>query len=268
MSQKSREERKQIRGERVMERNKKKRTSSSSTTTTTTVSKEEVIAKLKDDGDFDNLRLNIIRKLKDNEELRNNIISIVRHSATLNRAGAESMKPRQLFDALYDEVGNKLTSQISDGVWEVIRSADGMKNEITETVQSVYNKLVNPERKEDGESSTHGAMVVENGTNYKGLVKASAVSMDDNLSSDPKEPPGFSLSNNHQNSNHEKREQLQLPMPCEGPPEAKKKRPNHSEDMLKVNDVDLAPPGFSADVEPKEPCDSSDEDPDVPPGFG
>jgi hypothetical protein len=54
---------------------------------------------------------------------------------------------------------NKLTSQISDGVWEVIRSADGMKNEITETVQSVYNKLVNPERKDDGESSTHGAMV-------------------------------------------------------------------------------------------------------------
>jgi hypothetical protein len=64
-SQKSREERKEIRGERVMESNKKKRTSSSSTTTTT-VSKEEVIAKLKDDGDFDNLRLNIIRKLKDN----------------------------------------------------------------------------------------------------------------------------------------------------------------------------------------------------------
>jgi hypothetical protein len=64
-SQKSREERKEIRGERVMESNKKKRTSSSSSTTTT-VSKEEVIAKLKDDGDFDNLRLNIIRKLKDN----------------------------------------------------------------------------------------------------------------------------------------------------------------------------------------------------------
>jgi hypothetical protein len=65
-SQKSREERNETRGERVMESNKKKRTSSSSSTTTTTVSKEEVIAKLKDDGDFDNLRLNIIRKLKDN----------------------------------------------------------------------------------------------------------------------------------------------------------------------------------------------------------
>lgn len=140
-----------------------------------------------------------------------------------------------------------------------------MKNEITETVQSVYNKLVNPERKEDGESSTHGAMVVDNGTNYKVLVKASAVSMDDKLSnSDPNEPPGFSLSNNHQTSYHEKREELQLPIPRE----AKKKRPNHSEDMLEVNDVDLVPPGFSADAELKEPCDSSDEDPDVPPGFG
>lgn len=30
------------------------------------IRKEEVIAKLKDDGDFDKLRLKIIRKLKDN----------------------------------------------------------------------------------------------------------------------------------------------------------------------------------------------------------
>lgn len=30
------------------------------------VTKEEVIAKLKDDGDFDRLRLKIVRRLKDN----------------------------------------------------------------------------------------------------------------------------------------------------------------------------------------------------------
>ena len=30
------------------------------------VSKEEVVQKLKDDGDFDRLRVNIIRRLKDN----------------------------------------------------------------------------------------------------------------------------------------------------------------------------------------------------------
>ncbi|KAK9984505.1 hypothetical protein SO802_034030 [Lithocarpus litseifolius] len=69
------------------------------------ICKDDVIAKLKDDGDFDNLRLKIIRKLKDNEELRNEIISIVQQSAALNRAGAENMKPRQISDAIYDEVG-------------------------------------------------------------------------------------------------------------------------------------------------------------------
>ena len=74
-SQKSREVRKEKRGERVMESNKKKRRSSSSSTTTT-VSKEEVIAKLKDDGDFDNLRLNIIRKLKDNVRSNLSLLSL------------------------------------------------------------------------------------------------------------------------------------------------------------------------------------------------
>ncbi|MBA0862767.1 hypothetical protein Goshw_012516, partial [Gossypium schwendimanii] len=68
------------------------------------IRKEEVIAKLKDDGDFDKLRLKIIRKLKDNEELRNNIISAVTQSAALNRPGAENMKVRQLSDAIHDEV--------------------------------------------------------------------------------------------------------------------------------------------------------------------
>jgi hypothetical protein len=37
--------------------------------TTPKISKDEVIAKLKDDGDFDKLRLKIIRKLKDNVSL-------------------------------------------------------------------------------------------------------------------------------------------------------------------------------------------------------
>ncbi|XP_031251039.1 uncharacterized protein LOC116108946 [Pistacia vera] len=89
-------------------------------------------------------RLKIIRKLKDNEELRNNIISVVKQSAALNSAGAANLKPRQLSDSIHEEVGSKVMSQISDGVWEIIRSKDGMKSEIEETVQSVYDKLVNP----------------------------------------------------------------------------------------------------------------------------
>ncbi|TYK19454.1 hypothetical protein E5676_scaffold443G001070 [Cucumis melo var. makuwa] len=68
------------------------------------ISGEAVIEKLKDDGDFDKLRLKIIRKLKDNEELRNNIVAIVKQSAALNRAGTENVKPRQISDAIYDEL--------------------------------------------------------------------------------------------------------------------------------------------------------------------
>ncbi|KAG8659325.1 uncharacterized protein LOC110608981 isoform X2 [Manihot esculenta] len=236
---------------------------------TKTVSKDQVIAKLKDDGDFDNLRLKIIRKVKDNEELRNSIISIVRQSAALNRPGAENMKPRQLLDAIYDEVGNKMMSKLSDGVWEIIRSGDGMKNEITETVQSVRNKLVEPERKEMGESSTHGVVLVHNEADNKSLVKASTVAVDGNLSNgEPQEPPGFSLSINHQN-NHESREELQQPIHCQGPEEEQKEGFNHSKDRLEADDVGpSSPPGFSADIVHKQPTDDTDEDPDVPPGFG
>ncbi|WCJ26114.1 hypothetical protein M5689_007956 [Euphorbia peplus] len=207
------------------------------------VSKEEVIGKLKDDGDFDNLRLNIIRKLKDNEDLRNKIVSIVRQSAALNRPGAENMKPRQLSDAIYDEVGNELKTKLSDGVWGIIRSDDGMKNEITETVQSVYYKLAEPDKKEVG-----GPVFVQDhhkaGTTDG--VMAPDVLVDGNLSNaEPEEPPGFASSANHQN-----------------PQEPVK-------DAMESDNVDSgAPLGFSAETEQEQPGDGSDEDPEVPPGFG
>ncbi|KAL0706859.1 hypothetical protein Bca4012_073285 [Brassica carinata] len=124
------------------------------------ISKEDVVEKLKDDGDFDLLRLNIIRRLKDNEELRNKMISLVKESAALNRPSAQTMKPRQLSDAIFEDVGyikkgvlllfselllgicrSKMLSQLSDGLWGLIRSEDGMKGEIRETVQSVYATL-------------------------------------------------------------------------------------------------------------------------------
>lgn len=162
-----------------------------------------------------------------------------------------------------------MMSQISDGVWEIIRSGDGMKNEITETVQSVYNKLVEPEKKEEGESSPHDAVLVQNVADNGGTIMASAVVGDDNVSdSEPNEPPGFSLSSNHQNI-HEHKEELQLPLPCAGPVEDQKELLNHSKDLLEADDVDLGmPPGFSTDAEHKQPRDGSDDDPDVPPGFG
>lgn len=38
------------------------------------------------------------------EVLRDEIISVVKQSAALNRTGAENMKPRQLSDAIHDEI--------------------------------------------------------------------------------------------------------------------------------------------------------------------
>ncbi|KAF5195751.1 hypothetical protein FRX31_014662 [Thalictrum thalictroides] len=86
------------------------------------ISAEEVISKLKDDGDFDKLRLKIIKKVKENEELRNNIIATVKQSAALNRAGAEKFKPRELSDAIHEEIGMNLASPIPSiaGVYQAL----------------------------------------------------------------------------------------------------------------------------------------------------
>ncbi|XP_050228017.1 uncharacterized protein LOC126677445 [Mercurialis annua] len=230
------------------------------------INKEEVIAKLKDDGDFDNLRLKVIRKLKDNEELRNNLISIIRQSAALNRPGADNMKPRQLSDAIYEEVGSEAMSKISDGVWEIIRCADGMKNEITETVQSVYDKLVEPERKGRCESSNRDIMQADNDVTVKAAA-ASAVALGGESSDD--EPPGFPLPGSRQ-TNHGT-EELELPVHCGGilEKEKEKEQPRHSKDMMESDDADPSvPPGFAADTNGNQPCHDSDEDSDVPPGFG
>ncbi|KAJ0815862.1 hypothetical protein HanPI659440_Chr00c28g0736861 [Helianthus annuus] len=67
---------------------------------------DDVISKLKDDGDFDKLRIKIIRKIKENEELRNSIVSIVKESVAINRPGVENTKVRQLSDAIHHEVGS------------------------------------------------------------------------------------------------------------------------------------------------------------------
>ncbi|KAF5729925.1 hypothetical protein HS088_TW20G00292 [Tripterygium wilfordii] len=236
------------------------------------VTKEEVIAKIKDDGDFDKLRLMIIRKIKENQELRNNITSIVRQSVALNRPGSENMKPRQLSDAIFEEVGNGVMTQISDNVWEIIRSDHGMKNEIKETVQSVYDKLTNPETKEMGELPTHDVVKVDKGVENNGSIVASAADFHGTLDeSELQEPPGFSLANNHQNNNceekHEEVQQLSRPQ-ADGSLEEHKDEAHYSKDVSKQDDVLGVPPGFSAGNGQQQLCDSSDEDPDVPPGFG
>jgi hypothetical protein len=148
-----------------------------------------------------------------------------------------------------------------------------MKDEIIETVQSVYDKLVNPKVKEEGESSTNGMMLIRKEAENNGSIIASAGEMDSMFSdSEPKEPPGFSLFNGHQNNTHEEqhKQELQPPMSHErGPIEEQKDNTHCSQDVLEPEETDLRVlPGFSADKELKQPFDDTDEDPDLPPGFG
>lgn len=85
-------------------------------------------------------------------------------------------------------------SQVSDGVWSIIRSADGMKSEITETVQAVYDNLSNPQGKDNGESSCHKASrsvqnKLESNGDSAGGIETNGVLLDGG----PNEPPGFGL---------------------------------------------------------------------------
>lgn len=161
--------------------------------------------------------------------------------------------------------------QISDGLWEIIKSADGMNGEITETVQSVYNKLLKPNGYQNGESSRSTAMPVRNGSDNNGSIMALASETDDTMfDGEPNEPPGFSQSDLHCKDYHEEQpKEVDPPMPHALPKEEQKKELHHVEDVVEPDALDPgSPPGFSASMEHKQPCDGSDEDPDVPPGFG
>ncbi|KAI3727556.1 hypothetical protein L6452_16172 [Arctium lappa] len=225
------------------------------------ISCDDVISKLKDDGDFDRLRLKIIRKLKENEELRNSIVSIVKQSVALNRPGAENMKPRQLSDAIHQEVGGKVNEQISDGLWEIIRSPDGMKSEITETVKSVYDKLSRPKQDENGESSGHVPKRIRKEHDGHRSNLGSTDEADGLSDNEPKEPPGFSQTVTHQidiGLQQTKPEgNILLVMEEEGKEKPEKPLENDGS----------SPPGFNQQKEEGDD-DGSDEDLDAPPGFG
>ncbi|KAJ3698560.1 hypothetical protein LUZ61_002265 [Rhynchospora tenuis] len=112
---------------------------------------EEVIDRLRDDGDFDSLRLSLIQKLKNNEELRNSIVEEVTQSLVLNDEGCEKLKFRDLSDAIYEEVGSKIMGKISDEAWNTINSSE---QEIQDTIESVYNRILHPENKKKSTSTS------------------------------------------------------------------------------------------------------------------
>lgn len=161
-------------------------------------------------------------------------------------------------------------SKVSDNLWEIIRSADGMKNEITETVQSVYNKLANPKMNEDaGASTDHTRSVCKEAVN-NGFMKASTSAFE--LSEpDPVEPPGFSFAGNHANNEKQHVEETRFPERHEGRHDynSRNVEGHHQNNVCDADVVDL-PPGFSSNKDHNRMCKDagSDEDPDVPPGFG
>ncbi|KAL8200876.1 hypothetical protein R6Q57_012215 [Mikania cordata] len=218
------------------------------------ISSDDVISKLKDDGDFDRLRLMIIRKLKENEELRSNIVSTVKQSVAINRPGAEKMKPRQLSDAIHQEVGVKLNEQISDVLWEIIRSPDGMEKEITETVKSVYDILSRPKRTQNGESLDHGPKRNRNASLHHTANVAATNENNDISENEPNEPLGLSQTASQQIDVINPTRVHNLPI------EKQENETIHgSHEVLKNNDTQ--------DTNQVQ-GDGSDEDPDAPPGFG
>ncbi|VFR01926.1 unnamed protein product [Cuscuta campestris] len=214
---------------------------------------EDVISKIKDDGDFDRLRLKVVRKVKEDEELRDSLMLAVRQSKALNHPSAKRLKPRQLSDAIYQEVGTKVMSEISDGIWKVIRSMDGMQNEIAETVQSVCNKLLNPNINEEGETSYKAkSQSDEKGLESNGHTTRSEINgkLSDGV---PNEPPG-SVTPRDGNIREEFISETHCPRDRLG---------NDNED-----DTRARPPGFSKAIDHNQLVDGPDEDLDVPPGFG
>lgn len=230
---------------------------------------EEVISRLKDDGDFDNLRRKIIRKVKENEELRNSIITEVKQSEVLDQDGSENLKPRQISDAIYQELGKKIMGQISDEVWKVIRN-ETTKEDIRGTVESVYDRIMNPKPKEEVRQSSPA----KHKTNKQnGISAAQAPSWEANMcnESEPQMPPGFSLCDNkveHKGSHQEQHRHFPL------------EEAVHN--LTNMEDDDM-PPGFAIPVTgadaatiphgggdadmPLGSISGVNEDIDMPPGF-
>ncbi|KAF5183821.1 antigenic heat-stable protein [Thalictrum thalictroides] len=231
------------------------------------ISAEEVISKLKDDGDFDKLRLKIIKKVKENEELRNNIIATVKQSAALNRAGAEKFKPRELSDAIHEEIGDNVLGQVSDALWGVIRSNDGMKGEISETVESVYNTLLNPIKVQGSSTTTQPVPGDNEVSNIHSF--AESVLPHDEL----KETPGVSDCNDQQVNISEGGEHKKesLPPTPHNQRYVEEMEEDQNQQVVSPSDDDPSvPPGFGAFVKSDQQFDgiADDDDPDVPPGFG
>ncbi|PKA58141.1 hypothetical protein AXF42_Ash019845 [Apostasia shenzhenica] len=218
---------------------------------------EGVLEKIKDDGDFDALRLKIIKKVKDNEELRNSIMSQIKESNVLNQEGSEDMKPRQLSDAIYQELGRKIMGQISDEIWRVIRSDGSIQGDIKGTVENVCKKMVNPESQEKIDASPSNIrenIIDAREVNNDGTcvpTPTSQVLLSDSHESDHQVDTSTADHNVNTSKNSELQELEEAV--AQRPPD----RTDPSNEAL--------PPGFGSIRGVNH--NVADDDPDMPPGF-
>jgi hypothetical protein len=133
--------------------------------------------------------------------------------------------------------------QISDEVWNVIQSNE---TDIRGTVQTIYNRIVHPEKGSEPSSKKLKSNGKEEQVPLAKPTNSVAVVVDDD---DPEEPPGFGFSNNQKNSITATGRTQQQPSSLE----------NHKE--TKPGEGEPVAAGSAGD------CDD-DDGPDVPPGFG
>lgn len=150
------------------------------------------------------------------EELRNNIVNQVKQSEIINQYVSEDMKPRQLSDAIFQELGRKIMGQISDEIWQVIRSNDCIKDDIRATVESVFNKMTGgePQGKGANPSPAQENLIVGMEANVTNALISNPIIKANMLNSNEINDPSGIASSGHpvdENKNFELMEHEQRP---------------------------------------------------------
>lgn len=145
-------------------------------------------------------------------------------------------------------------AQISDEVWKVIKSCE---NDIRGTVESVYDRIVNPEAKKRDSSSPTKEPLTDGKDHASALAHSSNVMNVSDGNEQMEIPPGFDTTDQQSNKlesavvHHDEQPQL-----------------SH-DDFNHREQVAAMPPGFGTTVNSAIlPGGINDEDPDLPPGFG
>lgn len=163
-------------------------------------------------------------------------------------------------------------SQVSDSVWDIIRSADGMQSEIRETVRSVYDKSCYPNKKGNGESSS---AINSHPIPYEfdnGHAPGAGESNGTQLDGERNERSGFVMPNppKRRKNNRMEKPKMNAETSNNGKAIQVRKEGNlQTRDIHEPESLDSdAPPGFSHVITHKGLGNIGDEDPEVPPGFG